>query len=278
MSYTKTQISTALASLIDEKLRSVEPSATALIRSALSREENPLAKWALSLVSLNAETAQKERCYACQDCGIAIVFAKVGRLATLECDLTEAINEGVRQGYRDARKSVACPLSRKNTEDNTPAVIYTEIVEGDGLELSFLAKGAGSENMSAVYMLTPSKGEDGIVDAVVDCVKKAGANPCPPIILGVGIGGTMDKAAILSKTALLRETGEPSPDERIAELEKRILSAVNETGIGAQGLGGSTTALAVHIESFPTHIGMLPVAITVQCHSVRHGTVKLKEV
>ncbi len=275
MNYNKSQISNALSALIDETLKKIEPATLKLINAALEKENGELAKWALGAIASNACVAEKEKCYACQDCGVAIVFAKVGRLANLECDLTEAINDGVKKGYRDARKSVACPLSRKNTQDNTPAVIYTEIVEGDKIELSFLAKGAGSENMSAVYMLTPSKGEDGIINSVVDCVKRAGANPCPPIILGVGIGGTMDKAAQLSKVALLRETGTPNNDEAVAELEKKILTAVNETGIGAQGLGGNTTALAVHIETYPTHIGMLPVAVTVQCHAVRHGTIVL---
>lgn len=269
------QIATALSTLIDQKLRAVEPQTMDLLRSALLREDNDYAKWAIDTIVKNGEKAKEQNCYACQDCGVAIIFAFLGRDAKLTCSLECAINEGVRRGYKDARKSVACPLTRLNTGDNTPAVIYTEIVEGDGLTLSYLAKGAGSENMSQVYMLTPSKGEDGVVKAVVDCVTTAGANPCPPLVLGVGIGGTMDKACVLSKKALLRETGTPSKDERVAFLERRILDAVNETGIGAQGLGGKTTALAVHIETFPTHIGMLPVAVTVQCHSVRHGSVTL---
>ena len=273
--YGRELIASALGKLIDEKLKSVETATVDLIKNALSVETDENARWALDTIIKNAEVANEQKCFACQDCGVAIVFAKVGRNAVLTCDLEDAINEGVRRGYAEARKSVAHPLSRLNTLDNTPAVIYTQIVEGDGVELSYLAKGAGSENMSAVYMLTPSKSEDGIVDAVVDCVVKAGANPCPPLVLGVGIGGTMDKACVLSKEALLRKTGEPSADEQTALLEKRILTAVNETGIGAQGLGGKTTALAVHIETYPTHIGMLPVAVTVQCHSVRHGSVKL---
>lgn len=273
--YGRELIASALGKLIDEKLKSVETATVELIKNALSVETDENARWALDTILKNAEVANEQKCFACQDCGVAIIFAKVGRNAVLSCDLEDAINEGVRRGYAEARKSIAHPLSRLNTLDNTPAVIYTQIVEGDGVELSYLAKGAGSENMSAVYMLTPSKSEDGIVNAVVDCVVKAGANPCPPLVLGVGIGGTMDKACVLSKEALLRKTGEPSSDEQTALLEKRILTAVNETGIGAQGLGGKTTALAVHIETYPTHIGMLPVAVTVQCHSVRHGSVKL---
>ncbi len=273
--YTYEQIAEALARLIDETLRHVESSTIALLRRARNLEKSDNARWALDTILENAEACEKQNCFACQDCGVAIVFAKIGRNATLSCNIEDAINEGVRRGYRDARKSLAHPLTRKNTGDNTPAVIYTEITDDDSLTLSYLAKGAGSENMSAVYMLTPSKGVDGIINAVVDCVKKAGANPCPPIILGVGVGGTMDKASVLSKKALLRKTGTPSPDEAVAELEKKILSAVNETGIGAQGLGGNTTALAVAVETFPTHIGTLPVAVTIQCHSVRHGTITL---
>lgn len=269
------QIAEALNGLIHEKLRTVEPETVELLRAALARESSPSARWALEAIIENALIAKKDACFACQDCGLALIFVKLGRDARLECNLEDAVNEGVRRGYHDARKSCSHPLTRLNTGDNSPAVIYTELTEGDGLELSYLAKGAGSENMSAVYMLTPSKGEDGIVAACVDCVKKAGANPCPPVILGVGIGGTMDKAAVLSKKALLRSTGTPSQDERVRALEERILREVNALGIGAQGLGGDTTALAVAIEAYPTHIGMLPVAVTVQCHSVRHGKLVL---
>lgn len=268
-------VADALGRMIDEKLRRVEKGATERIRACAAAETQPAPKWALDCILDNAAAAEKQNCFACQDCGLALVFAEVGRDARLGFDLSAAINEGVRRGYRDARKSCADPLSRKNTGDNTPAIIYTEFTEGDGLRLSWLAKGAGSENMSAVYMLTPSKGRRGIIDAATDCVKRAGANPCPPIILGIGVGGTMDKAAVISKKALLRETGAPHPDPDIAALEREILEKVNALGIGAMGLGGGATALAVHVETFPTHIGMLPVAITVQCHSVRHGSVEL---
>ena len=273
--YSFEQIASALGNLIDEKLRCVEPETVNLLRKAREKEENEQAKWALDTILENASISSSQSCFACQDCGLALVFVSIGRDARLNCDLTEAINEGVRRGYRSARKSCAHPLTRLNTGDNTPAVIYTEIVTGENLEISFLAKGAGSENTSAVYMLTPSKGEDGIVSAVVDCVKKAGANPCPPIVLGVGVGGTMDKACVLSKKALIRKTGEPSSDERVKKLEQRILGEVNALKIGAQGLGGNTTCLAVMMETFPTHIGMLPVAVTIQCHSVRHGKIVL---
>lgn len=273
--YSFEQIASALSELIDGKLKSVEPETIALLRAAYEKESSKSARWALKTVLENAETASKQACFACQDCGLALIFVTLGREARLECDLEAAVNEGVRRGYKDARKSCAHPLTRLNTGDNTPAIIYTELTDGDGLEIAYLAKGAGSENMSAVYMLTPSKGEDGIVAACVDCVKKAGANPCPPVILGVGVGGTMDKAALLSKKALLRPTGQPSSDERARALEERVLAEVNALNIGAQGLGGDTTALAVAVETFPTHIGTLPVAITVQCHSARHGKIVL---
>ncbi len=268
------QIATKLGNLIKDRLCSVEPETEELLRKAERSETGDAAKWALGAIIKNAEVAKKQHCFACQDCGLALVFVTLGNEVKLDFNLTDAINEGVRRGYRDARKSAAHPLTRINTGDNTPAVIHTELVEGDALTIEWLAKGAGSENMSAVYMLTPSKGEEGIINSVVDCVKKAGANPCPPIVLGVGIGGTMDKAAVLSKRALLRKTGEPSSDERTAKLEQEILRRVNELKIGAQGLGGDTTCLAVAAETFPTHIGMLPVAVTVQCHSVRHGKIE----
>lgn len=269
------QIADALSKLIREKLCSVEPQTVELLRQSAAKETGDEAKWALNAIIENAEIARKNRCFACQDCGLALVFVTLGNEVKLDFDLNDAINEGVRRGYRDARKSAAHPLTRLNTGDNTPAVIHTELTSGNGLTIEWLAKGAGSENMSAVYMLTPSKGEEGIINSVVDCVSKAGANPCPPIILGVGVGGTMDKAAVLSKRALLRTTGESSPDERTAKLEREILERVNDLNIGAQGLGGDTTCLAVHMETFPTHIGMLPVAVTVQCHSVRHGKIEL---
>ncbi len=268
-------IASSLASLIDETLRSVEEETVNLLHSALEREDSEPCRWALESIIENADITKRENCFACQDCGLALVFVSLGRDAKLTCSLEDAINEGVRRGYRDARKSCAHPLTRLNTGDNTPAIIYTDIVEGEYLEISYLAKGAGSENMSKVYMLTPSKGENGIIDSVVDCVKSAGANPCPPLVIGVGVGGTMDKASVLSKRALLRKTGKPSEDETVAQLERKILTKVNETGVGAQGLGGKTTALSVAVETFPTHIGMLPVAVTIQCHSVRHGKITL---
>lgn len=264
-----------LASAIENALCHTEDSAARLLKDAAEKETEPSAKWALDCLCENADIAKKTHSFACQDTGLAVVFAEVGQdLALSGKLLSDAINEGVALGYKNARKSVADPLTRINTKTNAPAVVHTEIVSGENLVLRYLAKGAGSENMSRLYMLTPSKGKAGIVDCVLDCVKLAGANPCPPIILGIGIGGTMEKAALLSKRALLRESGTFSPDRQIAELEREILEKVNSLGIGAQGLGGITTALSAAVETFPTHIGMLPVAVNVQCHSVRHATVK----
>lgn len=205
------QIADALSELIRKKLCSVEPQTVELLRQAAAKERGDAAKWALNAIIENAEIARKNRCFACQDCGLALVFVTLGNEVKLDFDLNDAINEGVRRGYRDARKSAAHPLTRLNTGDNTPAVIHTELTSGDGLTIEWLAKGAGSENMSAVYMLTPSKGEEGIINSVVDCVSKAGANPCPPIILGVGVGGTMDKAAVLSQARASTNDGRVQP-------------------------------------------------------------------
>lgn len=268
-----TQIISDLAELIKTSLVHVEKAAHNYLEKAAQNEPSVLCKWALEKIISNNEIAVKTDTFACQDCGQAVLFVNVGQQVFVDGDLTIALNKGVEEGYKAARKSVANSIDRKNTGTNTPAVIHYNIVPGENLEIIFLAKGAGSENMSKVFMLTPSDGIDGIISSVVHAVKDAGANPCPPIILGVGIGGTMEKCAILSKLALTRTTGEKNPDPVIAELEDRILKAVNETGIGAQGFGGRFTALAVHIESCPTHIGMLPVAVNFQCHSVRHGKI-----
>ncbi len=272
---THEQIVQKLAELIDYSLKNIETECVNKLREAYSTETEKSAKWALAQLSENARIASETNSYACQDCGVAVIFAELGIDAQLDRPLEESIDAGVVLGYKNARKSVADPISRLNTNNNAPAVVYVKTVLGDKLKLTYLAKGAGSENMSAIYMLTPSKGTDGIISSVIDCVKKAGANPCPPLVVGVGIGGTMDKAAVLSKYALVRKTGDPSPNEQIAELENKILDEINALNIGAQGLGGKTTALSVAIETFPTHIGMLPVAITLQCHSVRHGSVEL---
>ena len=272
---TKQQIAEKLAALIDSKLKNVEQNTCSLLSAALERETSEPAKWAISTIIENAEVAAKTGSYACQDCGLALVFVELGIEVKLDAPIEESVNLGVTMGYKNARKSVCGALSRANTQTNAPAIVHISTVPGDKLTISYLAKGAGSENMSKVYMLTPSKGKQGIIDCVTDCVKSAGANPCPPLVIGVGVGGTMDKAAVISKSALLRPTGESSADPDCAELERQILTSVNALKIGAQGLGGETTALAVHVESYPTHIGMLPVAVTIQCHSVRHGRIEL---
>lgn len=268
--YKCSEITEKLARGIDASLKRIDCRVVDLLRTARAEETNRRAVWALDQILENDEIAERTDSYPCQDTGVAMLFVTVGTDARFDGDLAAALEEGVRRGYAQARKSIAHPLTRINTQDNTPAVIYYDAVSGDGLKVTFLAKGAGSENMGGVRMLTPSKGRQGIIDAVVNIVGKAGANPCPPILLGVGIGGTMDKACVLSKRALLRPCGEPHPDPLVASLEADILSAVNALGIGAQGLGGNHTALACAAEIFPTHIGMLPVAVTVQCHSVRH--------
>lgn len=268
-----TDIIKPLADLIEKSLINVEETTCTLIKDAIKKETNTNAKWALQQIADNNEIAKNTNSFACQDCGQAVIFASVGQDIRLINSLEDAIQKGVELGYKDARKSVADPLTRINTKTNTPAIIHYQIVNGDKLELTYLSKGAGSENMSKVYMLTPASGRKGIIDSVVETVKLAGANPCPPIIIGIGIGGTMEKCAILSKKALTRKTGTLSKNHDIAKLEQEILTAVNSTEIGAQGLGGVNTALAVAIETHPTHIGMLPIAINIQCHSVRHGKI-----
>lgn len=270
--YTCSEITEKLAAAIDGALKTVDADVLALLKKACREETNERARWALAQIVENDEIAAATDCYPCQDTGVAMLFVTVGQDARFDGPLADALQEGVRRGYKDARKSIAHPLTRLNTGDNTPAVIYYDLVSGDGLEISFLAKGAGSENMGGVRMLTPSKGRAGIIAAVTEIVREAGANPCPPVLLGVGVGGTMEKAALLSKKALLRKCGSPNEDPDAAALESEILAAVGALKIGAQGLGGAHTALACAVETAYTHIGSLPVAVTVQCHSVRHCT------
>ncbi len=223
----------------------------------------------------NAEIALKEDAPMCQDTGIAVFFVEIGRNAVIDGSLEDAINEGVRQGYKDGylRKSVCHPLTRKNTGDNTPAVLHMNIVEGDRLKITIAPKGAGSENMSRLVMLKPSQGLPAIKDFVINVVKEAGGNPCPPIILGIGIGGNFEKSAILAKEALLREIGTPNPDKELDGLERELLEKINNLGIGPMGFGGRTTAVAVHIRTAPCHIASLPVAVNIQCHAARHKEV-----
>lgn len=250
---------------------------TAFDRAA-ETETSDTGREIIGLLKENAVIARKERIPICQDTGVAVFFVEIGQdLRIKNGFITDAINEGVRKGYREGylRKSVVDPLTRRNTGDNTPAVVYADLVPGDKLKISFMPKGAGSENMSAICMLRPTDGVEGIRNFVVESVRSAGANPCPPIVVGVGIGGTFEKAAVLAKKSLLRSIGSPNPKLELASLEEDLLKAVNRTGIGPEGLGGKVTAMAVHVETFPCHIASLPVAVNINCHAARHKTIIL---
>jgi fumarate hydratase subunit alpha len=257
-----------------------EPGADLLaaLAQGLEAEESPSGKEIFRQLLENARITKEERIPMCQDCGLAIIFVEVGQdVQLVGGDFYEAIQAGVRQGYGEGhlRKSLCHPLTRANTGDNTPAVIHTEIVPGDRLKLTVVPKGGGSENMSRLYMLKPAEGLAGIKEKVVATVAEAGPNPCPPIIVGVGIGGTFERAALLAKKALLRELGQSNPDPELADLERQLLGEVNDLGIGPQGLGGRVTALAVHVLMQPCHIASLPVAVNIQCHASRHKEVVL---
>ena len=245
------------------------------IRRARCEETWPQAREILDRIMENFEIAGAENVPICQDTGMACVFLKIGQDVHINGNLEEAINAGVRRGYGEGflRKSVvADPFRRVNTGDNTPAVLYTELVSGDKVEITLAPKGFGSENMSQIKMLRPSDGEQGVLDFVTKVVEEAGPNPCPPVVVGVGIGGTFDKAAYLAKKALIRSAEERNPDPYYADMENRLLERINALGIGPQGFGGKTTALAVNIETFPTHIAGLPVAVNINCHVTRHVT------
>ena len=248
------------------------------IRAALDEAagaEEVLGAEVLNTLLENANLARKDQVALCQDTGMAVVFVEIGQQVVVEGGgLTRAINEGVRRGYERGflRKSVVKdPIDRVNTRDNTPAVIHYDIVSGDKLKITVTAKGFGSENMSGLKMLKPSDGIDGVMDFVVEIVRKGGQNACPPLIVGVGVGGTMEKAAILAKTALLRRVGEPHVSEFWRDTEIELKKRINELGIGPSGLGGATTALSVNIETYPTHIAGLPVAVNLSCHATRHA-------
>lgn len=250
----------------------LEPDVAAALREAESSEESPLGKEVLGQIINNFEIARGEGAPMCQDTGITILFVELGREVELAGSLEEAVNEGVRRGYKDGylRKSVCDPLTRANTQDNTPAIVHTRIVDGDKIKIKIAPKGAGSENMSRLKMLKPAEGVEGIRNFVVETVSEAGGNPCPPIVVGVGIGGSFEVSAILAKKALLRPVGAPSHREDVAALEADLLERINRLGIGPMGFGGTTTALGVHIETHPCHIASLPVAVNIQCHADRH--------
>lgn len=250
------------------------------LKQARKTEESPLGQQTLDQILDNAKLAQEEELAICQDCGVAVVYLEVGQeVHVTGGDLYEAVNEGVRQGYEQGylRKSmVRQPFSaRVNTKDNTPAVIHTDIISGDKLKIIVMPKGGGAENVSRLFMLTPAQGRQGIIDSVVQTVDEAGSNPCPPVIVGVGIGGTAEKTMALAKKSLLRRVGKTNPDPEVAELEKELLKRINSLGIGPEGFGGRITALAVHVEVFPAHIASLPLAINMQCHAARHKEVIL---
>lgn len=249
------------------------------LRKGMAGEESPVGREVFGQLLENADIARREQVPMCQDTGMATFFLELGQDVHITGgDLEEAINQGVSRGYREGclRKSVVGhPLERKNTGDNTPAVIHIRVAPGDKLKIVFAPKGAGSENMSALKMLKPAEGVEGVKDFVLATVKAAGPNPCPPIIVGVGIGGNFEKCAFLAKKALLRKAGTPNPLPEIAALEAELLHRINDLGIGPQGLGGRITALAVHVEVYATHIASLPVAVNLSCHAYRHKEVVL---
>lgn len=240
---------------------------------AIEMEESETAKEVLRELKENARIAREEKAPLCQDCGLAVVFVEIGQDVHMTGgSLNEAINEGVRQGYEEGylRKSACNPITRKNTGDNTPAIIHFDIVPGDRVKIIVAPKGGGSENMSRVNMLTPAAGMEGVKDFVVNRVKESGSNPCPPTIIGIGIGGTFERSAMLAKKALLRNLGDRNPDPELATIEEDILARIRKLGIGPMGYGGTTTSLDVFLEMEPCHIASLPVAVNVQCHAARH--------
>ncbi len=248
------------------------PSCLAALKNAEKSESGGAAKFALSTILENADIAREKLMPVCQDTGMAVVIMEIGQQVYLDGKpLREAVNDGVRRAYRDGyfRKSVCDPITRQNTADNTPAVLHTEIVEGDKINITFLPKGFGSENMSKLYMLKPAQGVEGIISAIVDTVKTAGSRPCPPVYVGVGIGGSFDTCAFLAKKALYRDVGSHNGREDIAEIEREALRRINALGIGCQGFHGDVTALGVSCEWAHTHIAGLPVAVNIQCHCVR---------
>jgi len=267
------QITTAIRDLCIKANTHLGEDVLEAFNKAIELEVSPTGKDILEKLVENARIAREEEIPICQDTGFAVVFVELGQEVHLVGgDLKEAINEGVRQGYKEGylRKSICHPFTRKNTGDNTPAIIHIDIVPGDRVRLIVAPKGGGSENMSRVTMLTPAVGREGVKEFVVQRVKESGANPCPPIIVGVGIGGTFETAALLAKRALLRPLGSQNPNTELASLEVELYEEINALGIGPQGLGGRITSLAVHVAMMESHIASLPVAVNIQCHAARH--------
>lgn len=269
------QIEQAIYNAINEAACSLNQFTLNKIKLARKSENNKIACGILDDIIKNDTLASKEMIPMCQDTGIAVVFAKIGYDIHFNCDLYDAINSGVSKAYNDfyLRKSVADPLSRINTKDNTPAIVHTVFTKGDMLELTIALKGAGSENMSKLKMLNPTDGNEGITDFVIETIKEAGGRPCPPLFVGIGIGGDFEKCALLAKEALMQEDN--SQNEEIKILEETILNKINSLNIGPMGLGGNTTAFAVFIKTAPCHIASLPVAVNIQCHANRHVKVVL---
>lgn len=264
-----------IAEAIEYIACNMESSCRAALEKAREGEQNPTARFALDVMCDNADIAAKNGFPVCQDTGMAAVFLYVGRELKLDGDIYKAVNDGVRRGYKMLRKSVLDPVTRANTGDNTPAVIHTQIVEGENIRVEIMLKGFGSENMSKVYMLNPAQGLEEAKRLIIDSVAQAGSNPCPPVIVGVGLGGTLEKACELSKHALFRKLGSSNPDPELDNLEKYLLGEINKLGVGAQGFGGSTTALGVFIEKYPTHISSLPVAVNMLCHCSRAASFEI---
>jgi len=267
-------VTNTVARLFEQSCHYLPPDVIIALKQAREKEKSPVCRDVLDRILENVEIAGKEQIPLCQDTGAAVVILELGQEVHITSgDLYTAVNEGVRQGYDKGylRKSIVgqpC-FARVNTTDNTPAMIHTDIVPGDRLKINVLPKGGGSENCSRLTVLTPADGRQGVIDFVVNLVDEVGSNPCPPVIIGVGIGGTTDKAMFIAKKALLRKVGELSPDPEIADLEREILGRVNNLGIGAMGYGGTVTALAVHVETFPCHIASMPVAVNMQCWCAR---------
>ncbi|MCD6304759.1 MAG: fumarate hydratase [Deltaproteobacteria bacterium] len=247
------------------------------LERAVGLEESEVGRDILKKLLENARIAREERIPICQDTGVAVLFVELGREARVIGDLYQALEEGVRKGYEQGflRKSVCDPFTRKNTGDNTPVIVHLSLVPGDRLRIWMVPKGGGSENMSRLFMLPPSAGWAGVKEKVVQTVAEAGPNPCPPTIIGVGIGGDFEQSAILAKKSLLRPLGSPNPDPRLVPMEEELLTDVNRTGVGPQGLGGRVTSLAVHILMMPCHIASLPLAVNIQCHASRHVEIVL---
>ncbi len=272
-------VTAAVKKLCIEANYRLSPDMSRVFERARETEKAPLGKQILEQLSQNLEIADKDRIPICQDTGMAVIFLEVGQEVHFEGgNLEDAVQEGVRQGYVDGylRKSVVRdPIIRENTKDNTPGVVHYSIVSGDRVKITVAPKGFGSENMSRVFMLKPADGMEGVKEAVLTAVKDAGPNACPPMVVGVGIGGTFEKCALMAKRALTRTAGEHSPIAYVREMEEELLDRINKTGIGPGGLGGTTTALAVNIDTYPTHIAGLPVAVNICCHVNRHASLEL---